>query len=160
MNALVLFHLLCVLAASANASKFEPCGKKPGLVTSSKGAAVAAKFIEKCGKNIALGYPWNTTMLQKVLVKSCLGVQLCYSHHRSFRQNVTAEPSFTLNCLLTGMNFLQKIKPEAFSLTNEQMTSLTEKFKVCLLPDVLPKDARILLAMLRYLQKSLVFGST
>ncbi|XP_075535564.1 uncharacterized protein LOC142571175 isoform X1 [Dermacentor variabilis] len=135
MNALVLFHLLCVLAASADASKFEPCGKRPGLITSSKGAAVAAKFIEKCGKDIALGYPWNTTTLQKVLVKSCLGVQLCYSHHRSFRQGT-------------------------FSLTDEQMTSLTEQFQVCLLPDVLPKDARILLAMLRYLQKSLVFGST
>ncbi|XP_075535565.1 uncharacterized protein LOC142571175 isoform X2 [Dermacentor variabilis] len=114
MNALVLFHLLCVLAASADASKFEPCGKRPGLITSSKGAAVAAKFIEKCGKDIALGYPWNTTTLQK----------------------------------------------GTFSLTDEQMTSLTEQFQVCLLPDVLPKDARILLAMLRYLQKSLVFGST
>ncbi|KAL1486161.1 hypothetical protein MTO96_009342 [Rhipicephalus appendiculatus] len=78
-------------------SKFELCGKTQGILTASKGAAFASKYMQKCGKSLILNYPWTTPKMIKVAEKACLGMQLCYAHHDKKKQKVKyPNPSKTL----------------------------------------------------------------
>ncbi|XP_075535416.1 uncharacterized protein LOC142571002 isoform X2 [Dermacentor variabilis] len=131
------FLVITLTLDKAACAKFEFCGKKPGVVTASRGAALATKYIQKCGKDIILGYPWTTSNMIK-------DVQV-------FRTAIR-------QCLVEGSLALYAIKPEAFAFNKEEFSSMMQHFNMCLRGDMLPTDASVFQASLRYLVNTFSLG--
>ncbi|XP_075535415.1 uncharacterized protein LOC142571002 isoform X1 [Dermacentor variabilis] len=153
------FLVITLTLDKAACAKFEFCGKKPGVVTASRGAALATKYIQKCGKDIILGYPWTTSNMIKIAGKCCLAVQICYEYHKEKKQqDVQVFRTAIRQCLVEGSLALYAIKPEAFAFNKEEFSSMMQHFNMCLRGDMLPTDASVFQASLRYLVNTFSLG--
>nr|XP_054932311.1 uncharacterized protein LOC126540871 isoform X2 [Dermacentor andersoni] len=111
-------------------SRFEFCGKSQGILTASKAAALASKYIQKCGKSMLLNYSWTMPKMVKIAEKSCLGINLCYSHHEA------------------------KKRKEIFSFEKEEFMQLIQHMNMCLRGDMLPLDASVANGAIRHFLKA------
>nr|XP_037285550.1 uncharacterized protein LOC119178448 isoform X2 [Rhipicephalus microplus] len=135
MRRALLLRMLIVLSSVLQkllCGKFQICGKTPGLLTASRGAAFASRYVQKCGKDIILGYPWTTAKLKQ--------------SDLTFRQGVR-------ECLVRGMRAIYILKPEAFHFTQDEFFSIMQHFNNCLRGDMLPMDVSVAQGLMRYFIK-------
>ncbi|XP_050043656.2 uncharacterized protein [Dermacentor andersoni] len=136
-------------------SRFEFCGKSQGILTASKAAALASKYIQKCGKSMLLNYSWTMPKMVKIAEKSCLGINLCYSHHEAKKRKSTLDFRRAVrDCLVKGTVTLYTVKPEIFSFEKEEFMQLIQHMNMCLRGDMLPLDASVANGAIRHFLKA------
>ncbi|XP_070388802.1 uncharacterized protein [Dermacentor albipictus] len=112
-------------------SRFEICGKSQGIVTASKAAALASKYIQKCGKNMLLNYSWTMPKMIKMAEKSCLGINLCYARHEAKkRKSIMDFRRAVRDCIVKGTVTLYTVKPEIFVFEKEEFMQLIQHMNV------------------------------
>ncbi|XP_075739703.1 uncharacterized protein LOC119178448 isoform X2 [Rhipicephalus microplus] len=157
MRRALLLRMLIVLSSVLQkllCGKFQICGKTPGLLTASRGAAFASRYVQKCGKDIILGYPWTTAKLKQVSEKGCLGLSLCYAHneHKRRKSDLTFRQGVR-ECLVRGMRAIYILKPVTFHFTQDEFFSIMQHFNNCLRGDMLPMDVSVAQGLMRYFIK-------
>ncbi|XP_050043066.2 uncharacterized protein [Dermacentor andersoni] len=157
---LVCLAVLSSVGIATRRQRFVPCGKGHGVVTTSRGAALITKVINKCGRLIPHNYAWNISTTVKMIRKACVAVRLCYaSHSTTPKKNPTFKKAIFL-CLRTWTTTFYKIIPAQFMMSPDLFNRLETELRSCMSADIIPEDADVVLAAAkRYLKIMNIVGN-
>ncbi|XP_075538700.1 uncharacterized protein LOC142573071 isoform X1 [Dermacentor variabilis] len=147
--------IVCLSFGTVRCGKFAVCGKRPGVVTASRSAALASKILQNCGLKFARRFTLSPPAMIKIAEKLCLGYRLCYAYVNPGVQKNTKDIKERLrSCIFKGARFLFAQNSEMFSVTVEQLNAMLEHLNHCSTDDMISTDGSVMLGAVRYVLKS------
>ncbi|XP_075538701.1 uncharacterized protein LOC142573071 isoform X2 [Dermacentor variabilis] len=129
--------IVCLSFGTVRCGKFAVCGKRPGVVTASRSAALASKILQNCGLKFARRFTLSPPAMIKIAEKLCLGYRLCYAYVNPGVQKNTKDIKERLrSCIFKGARFL-------FAQNSH-----------CSTDDMISTDGSVMLGAVRYVLKS------
>ncbi|XP_077512828.1 uncharacterized protein LOC144124023 [Amblyomma americanum] len=141
--------------------KFAICGKSRGILTASRSAEFASKFMHKCGRTMILRFPFTSSILTKIAQKTCIGMRFCYAYYEAeLKKNARAHKESVRECVLNGTVVLRAVVPEMMPFTEKEFQSIYAAFARCFQVDLVPTDVSVMLGAIRSMLKAANLASS